>query len=307
MVIFKKNISKKNYIIICLSIILSAIFITYGRYIYNDIKDLYLASKSFYFNSDKLTTNRAIYQVDNWSAVDPYSISINLNNSKNNLVRSNSDISYVISYICSSNIECSVSSEEGILLTTENTDNFTAVLTPKGSFEDGDEAWIEIKVNSTSPYKKMLSGRFILKVGKIGLSYSIDDENNRPYFDFRITNSLDYYIVKEAIDGYDVGARIDKFTYMNLSNADKYKCTSALITLDFNPSDVILDMTSNAYLNAQSVETINIDGYNYVNKISFKMDSESSDTVRFYKADSSKDYTYPFTNTSSVVNFSYSQ
>ena len=49
------------------------------------------------------------------------------------------------------------------------------------------------------------------------------------------------------------------------------------------------------------------DNDTYVKKISFKMDAESSDAVRFYKADSSQDYTYPFTNTSSIVNFNYSQ
>lgn len=307
MVIFKKNINKKNYIIICLVIILSSIFVTYGRYIYNDIKDLYLSSKNFYFNSDKLTVNRAIYKVDNWSAVDAYSISINLNNSKNNLVHSDSDISYVINYTCSSNIECSLSSKDGILYSNENIDNFTAVLTPKTNFNDGDEAWIEIVVKSTAPYKKELSGRFILKVGKVGLSYSIDDKKNRTFFDFRITNSLDYYMVNEAFGDYSVGSRIDRITYMNLSDLDKSKCTSALITLRFDPEYVILDMTSNAYLNAQSVDTIEIDGYNYVNEISFKMDSESSESVRFYKADSSEDYTYPFTNTNSIVDFSYSQ
>lgn len=307
MVIFKKNINKKNYIIICLVIILSSIFVTYGRYIYNDIKDLYLSSKNFYFNSDKLTVNRAIYKVDNWSAVDAYSISINLNNSKNNLVHSDSDISYVINYTCSSNIECSLSSKDGILYSNENIDNFTAVLTPKTNFNDGDEAWIEIVVKSTAPYKKELSGRFILKVGKVGLSYSIDDKKNRTFFDFRITNSLDYYMVNEAFGDYSVGSRIDRITYMNLSDLDKSKCTSALITLSFDPEYVILDMTSNAYLNAQSVDTIEIDGYNYVNEISFKMDSESSESVRFYKADSSEDYTYPFTNTNSIVDFSYSQ
>lgn len=307
MVIFKKNINKKNYIIICLVIILSSIFVTYGRYIYNDIKDLYLSSKNFYFNSDKLTVNRAIYKVDNWSAVDAYSISINLNNSKNNMVHSDSDISYVISYTCSSNIECSLSSKDGILYSNENIDNFTAVLTPKTNFNDGDEAWIEIVVKSTAPYKKELSGRFILKVGKVGLSYSIDDKKNRTFFDFRITNSLDYYMVNEAFGDYSVGSRIDRITYMNLSDLDKSKCTSALITLSFDPEYVILDMTSNAYLNAQSVDTIEIDGYNYVNGISFKMDSESSESVRFYKADSSEDYTYPFTNTNSIVDFSYSQ
>ena len=72
--------SKKIYILVVGLLIFSTTMFTYGRYIYNDIKDMYLASKNFYFNSDKLTTNRTIYQVDNWSAVDNYSITVNLNN-----------------------------------------------------------------------------------------------------------------------------------------------------------------------------------------------------------------------------------
>ena len=47
---------KVTYIIIGIIIILSTITLAYGRYIYNEIRDFYLSSKNFYFNSDKLTT-----------------------------------------------------------------------------------------------------------------------------------------------------------------------------------------------------------------------------------------------------------
>ena len=66
--------NKRKILFIILGLSIITIGITYGRYIYNDIKDYYLASKSFYFNSDKLTTERAIYQIDNWSGVDSYQL-----------------------------------------------------------------------------------------------------------------------------------------------------------------------------------------------------------------------------------------
>lgn len=304
MKLLKKN--KKTYLLVGIIIIFSLLIVTYGRYIFNGISDFYLSSKSFYFNSDKLTANRAIYKIGNWSAVDPYPITINLNNHKNNLLHANSDIEYEITYECSNNVICAVNSEGGILYESASSVSFNALLTPNGIFNDGDEAWIEITVRSKSPYKKILSGRFILEVGKVGLSYEIDDEVNRPYFDFRITNTLDYYTVKEDIEGFASGSRIDRTTYMNLSEADKSKCISALITLTFNPSVVILDMTNTAYLNAESHTTTEINGYDYVNSITFRMDSSASEMVRFYKADTSLDYTYPITNANSIVDFNYS-
>lgn len=300
---------KKWYIVGGIFLVLLLTMISFGRYIYNDIRDYYLASKSFYFSSDKLTANRAIYQVDNWSAVDPYRIEISLNNSKNNLVHANSDIDYEIDYVCSSNVLCSVSKESGTIYSNSETgiDSFSAVLTPNATFNDGDQAFIEITVSSTHPYKKTISGRFILKVGKVGLSYFIDDVAGRPYLDFHVTNTFDYYLVKQAFGNYSVNDRIDKNDYINLNVADRNKCVSAFINLSFDPSVVILDMTSSAYLNSISSSTVMLDGYYYVNNLNFRMDSESSEVVRFYKADATSNYTYPLVNNSSIINFSYSQ
>lgn len=298
---------KKSYIILGIIIILSITFISYGRYIYNDIRDFYLSSRNFYFNSDKLKVNRAIYQVDTWSAVDPYTIVINMNSSKNNLVHTSSDIEYNISYICSDNVLCSINKSSSTIYASSHSDSFTAVITPNGSFSDGDEAYMEIYADSVYPYKKRLSARFILRVGKVGISYSIDDEVKRPYLNFNITNTFDYYLVKEEFDSYKVNDRIDRSTYMSLSDDNKKRCTSVMISLSFDPNVVILDMTNSAYLNAYNVSIINIDGYDYVNGISFKMDSESSETIKFYKSDVTMDYSYPIINDSSIIGFSYSQ
>lgn len=298
---------KVTYIIIGIIIILSTITLAYGRYIYNEIRDSYLATKSFYFNSDKLTTNRAIYQVDNWSAVDPYSITINLNNRKNNLVYSTSDISYEVSYVCSNNVLCSVNSTGGIIRSTDQSASFNALITPNATFNDGDEAFIEITVKSTSPYSKTLQGRFILKVGKSGLSYKIEDKQNRPYLNLSITNTIDYYLIKTAFGNYSVNDRIDKTTYKSLSEEDKAKCVSAQVTLTFDPNIVIFDMTNSVYLKKDSITTTNIDGFDYINSITFKMEPESSEVVKFYKADTTKNYTYPITNNNSIIDFSITE
>ena len=60
-------------------------------------------------------------------------------------------------------------------------------------------------------------------------------------------------MVKQDFDKYKVDDRIDRNTYMELSDEDKKKCTSALISLSFDPRETILDMTSSAYLNAYNV------------------------------------------------------
>lgn len=305
-----KNIikNKKNiYIILGIILIIISLGYTLGRYVYNDIRDYYFASKSFYFNSDKLTSNRGIYQIDNWSGVDTYTLTINLNNTKNNLVHATSDIEYEISYTCSNNATCSISKDNGILYSDNLTDYFSATITPNTALKNKDEVWIEITAKSTYPYKKTLSARFILKVGIPGISYAIDDEQGRPYFDLSVTNTTDYYLVKEAFGIYTLNQRIDYNTYMTLSDADKAKCALPLITLTFDPRVVILDMTNTAYLNAEKYTTTQIDNYSYVNSISFRISLESSEIVKFYKANSNMDYTYPITNDTSIVSFTYEQ
>ena len=47
--------------------------------------------------------------------------------------------------------------------------------------------------------------------------------------------------------------------------------------------------------------TTNIDGFDYINSITFKMEPESSEVVKFYKADTTKNYTYPINNNTSII------
>lgn len=107
--------NKKTYIILGIILFFVTISLSFGRYVYYGVKDMYLRSKKFYFNSDKLTQTRRIYKMDNYSGVDTYNFTINLNNSKNNLEHANSDIDYEVTYACSDNANCSVSKTNGTI------------------------------------------------------------------------------------------------------------------------------------------------------------------------------------------------
>ena len=306
MKINKKNRKKIYFIIAGFISLVLIVTVSYGRYIYNSINERYLLTKKFYFNSDKLDINRPIYQIENWSAVGEYFINFDLNSYLNNYEKTNYDIEYTLNYSCSNNIICELSKESGVIRGETNHDSFIASVSPNGQLQDGDTAVIEVKASAVKPYKKEISSRFIFNVGKIGLSYSIDDVAGNPYLNFNITNTIDYYIVDEAFLTYNVGDKIDTQTFSLLEQENKNKCTSALITLTFDPNIVALDMNSPAYLKRVSETFTTINGNSYVNSISFKMDAIDSEVVKFYKVNATQDYTYPITNDESIIAFTYS-
>lgn len=76
-----KDIQKKPQILIILVLILcfTTLSVTFGRYVLNEINNFFVRTKEFYFYSDKLKNPSTFYQIDNWSGVDPYTITINMN------------------------------------------------------------------------------------------------------------------------------------------------------------------------------------------------------------------------------------
>lgn len=300
----KKTLKKKMLLILCLLLILLysvQMVKTFSRYVYNNIKEFYFKSNNFYFNSDKLQTNKPIYNVANWSGVEDYVININMNSMQNNNVHCNSDINYNITYTSSSNIVCQLSKSSSTISTATNTDNFIVTITPQTALSTGDTVWVEITATSTYPYEKELSGRFNITIGNLGMSYNIEDEPNKQYLEFNVTNTLNFYTIDEAFASYNVGDKIDMNDYLNLQNSDKNKCHSMIITLTFDPTVVSIDMTSEAYLHALSTTTTSIDGHTYIDSITFKLDAISSKCVKFYKENSNLNYTYPNGGNTSII------
>lgn len=291
---------KKKILIVLIILLCLPISFTLGRFVYNKVLDLYFTSKNFFFESDKLTVDGAVYSLDYWNGVDPYNVVINLNSFKNNELKSTSDVTYEINYTCSSEIICNTTKDKGTIYSDTNTDSLTITMTPNSIFKDGDSVVLKVEAKSLSPYEKTLSAEFELVVGKYGLSHEIVDSRNNVYMELKITNTLDYYTVKESFDGYSVGDRISSDDYASLSVQNKEKCASAIITLKFNPDVIYTDNNNTTFLNSYNVKTEKIDGFDYINEFTFKMDSTSSTVVKFYK----KDVTKNFTGTN-VISVSY--
>lgn len=278
-----------------------SLVVVFGRYITDNINNYFLRSGEFYFESDKLSKEGTTLQVDNWSGVDDYTITINMNSRKNNIEKATYDISYDINYSSTDNVICNLSKEEGIIYASTNTDYFNLTITPNTQLRTGDKVVVDIEVNSTSQYQKTLKGQFILVVGQENISYQITDEAKSPYLELSITNTLSYYTVRQSFGSYKQGDRIDTDTYLALSKEDKNKCYSGEIKIEFNPQEVLLDMTSEVYNEAKDIKQTLINGKNYINGFTINIDAISSVDIRFYKVDVTKDYTYPNANNKSII------
>ena len=289
------KIYRKKQILIILAILLCSIsfVIVFGRYVTNNVNNFFLRSKEFYFYSDKLSEKRDVFQVDNWSGVDDYPILINMNSRKNNIQVASYDIAYDIKYTCTSNAICQLSKTEGVISKDSNTDSFTLTITPNTQLQTGDKVVVEIEATSKTSYTKTLKGKFTLVVGKENLTYQITDEPDNPYMDLRITNTISYYVVKEAFGSYAVKDKIDIDTYLGLSDEDKTKCYSSIVLIEFDPKEILIDITNENYQKATNVTTTMIDGKSYINSFTLAIDAISSADLRFYKVDTSQDYTYP--------------
>ena len=297
-----KTFQKKQIIIILIILLCSLSFvIVFGRYVTNSVNNFFLRSKEFYFYSDKLSEKKDVFQVDNWSGVDDYTKIVNMNSRKNNIQVASYDIAYDIKYTCSNNAICQLSKTSGIISKEDNTDSFNLTITPNTQLKTGDKVTVEIEATSKTSYTKTIKAKFTLVVGKENLTYQITDKPDNPYMDVRITNTLSYYIVDEAFGGYAQKDKIDIDTYLELSDQDKAKCYSNVVTMEFDPNEILIDITNENYQKATNVTTTVINQKSYINSITLPIDAISSADVRFYKKDTSQDYTYPNANSESVV------
>lgn len=324
----KTRIRRKNTSIKFLFLVLLLVFIifkfvipasvTFSRYVYGKVRNYYLYSKEFYFNSDKLSFEGAYFEADNWSGVDEYRVDINMNSKNNSLEGSKVDIAYNIEYTygvyhadgkaytdktADELVEFFINKSSGtIYVSAHNSDYFYFTILPKVTLEDDDYVLVTISANATSPYKQTISGTFKISIGNLGMKYQIEDEAYSPYLEVTVTNTLNYYTVQTAFtsgtNNYSVGDQISTKEYLALSDAEKANCKSMTIKLDFDPNQVVIDTTAAMYLLAEdndyySTELIPPNDFTYVDTITFDIDAEESKVVRFYKNIVSNDYTYP--------------
>ena len=294
---------RRLIVIMLLIVLLLPVGVTFSKYVIKNIKDYFMEANNFFFNSDKLVSGGITYEINNWGGVSNIPIQFELNNHKNNLLTSASDIEYTISLdYDETSISCSLSSNSGVIYKNEKTDNIELIITPLRAFNDNESVQVTIEASSSSPYVKTLSATFIVTVGRRGIDYSISDSVGSPYLVFSITNALDKYKVIEPFGNYQLNHTFTTEEYLALSNENKAKCASAVITLSFNPATIVLDTTNEVLKNA-TTSTTTYNGVNYISSLTFNMDVLTSMEIRFYKRNSSINYTYPGVNAASVINF----
>ena len=294
----KISLSVLIFLLVCLITTLA-----FGRYIYNTINNFILETKGFYFNSTVLKPSGKTYSINNWDGVNSYPFTIDLNNRKNSDVYTEADIAYNIYYECDNTVTCTLSKNNGIIRENDHTDSYVINVTPRTTFAAGDIVTIRTWVESTEPYKKQLSATYKLGIQKANFSYNIEDSANSKFLTLNLTNAITYYVVETAFTDHPVNTQVSAEEYANLDPLDQAKCYSAKVTLSFSPSVLRLDMTSDTYHNKLATnyhETV-IDGYNYVDTYSFKVDASSNSKIIFYKRDITQNYTYPIVNNSSIV------
>lgn len=300
----KKIFGKKGLLIVLILLAVTIVGPIFAKYVIQEFHGYYLNSKHFYFTSNRLKKNNATYLVNNWSGVGSFDISFDLLSLKNSLVYTNDDVAYTVRYSCPNDVGCAFDKTSGTILrtNTDHSDTVTLYVTPTRSYAEGETLSIQIFADSVSPYVEHLRATFSYVVGKKGITYEIEDETGRAYMVFKITNAINYCTVVTAFGDYTPNMEIDSSIYRQLSDTDKAKCVCKEIGISFNPNTIILDTTSNI-VNSASIGNTTVGGVSYVSSLDFFMDPLSTMAIKFYKNNTSNNYTYTGgTNQSSVIN-----
>jgi len=74
----KTKLNKKKIILIIVIMLIVITLPSFGRYVYDNIRDNYLKSRNFSFSSNLLTSAGENYKYANWSGVENYEIQLDL-------------------------------------------------------------------------------------------------------------------------------------------------------------------------------------------------------------------------------------
>ena len=277
--------SGKIRIIIILILVLTLV-LTYGvsfaKYAYNNVLNYYYKSKDFYFSSNSLDLEEVSNVNNAWDGSNTY---FDIKNYLNDSLITDYDISYKVE--CStnnSNYKCIINDNDstynGTISSSKVCFNTASdVITDINNLDDCikngyewldnkseaklyfnlvsldntkiNDAEVNVTVTSTSPYKKILKGKFSLSRQ---LNINDDVTLNCNNYDEKVE-----VIVSNLLDS--------KKTY----------------TLYFDSDKLRVDMTSN--LKEESK-----DSNDFINKIAFDLDSNKNIKIVFYKTDLGKTY-----------------
>jgi len=267
----KVKISKKKIAIGIILIIMLITIPTFGRYIYNNIRDAYLKSRNFSFSSNLLTTTGGNYKYSNWSGVENYELNFQLYSYENEISLfqyEGAGLGY--------NLTCTIdqptkatahidytsgeASGNSYIPNDTNIRDVKVYLRPTGGLNPGDIIKLTLEAKTTVPFKKTIKATFEIKVTENRISYEIEDSSNSVYATLKLLNA---------------------------------KSTENQIKLTFNPNVVMIDTSDESYINRDAQTVTTVSGVQYVNSVTITLDPEVSKNIKFYKRDRSQNYTYP--------------
>ena len=300
----KNKIWNFRHVILFIIFLLFAGFglFTFAKFISVKFHNYFLDSKHFYFTSNRLTDNNALYRVNNWSGVGSFTISFDLLSQKNSYVYTDYDIPYSASVVCPNDVICQLDKPTGTVFSSgsSHSDTLTVSVSPQRAYNENETLTVHIIATSASPYVKTLTADFQYVVGKQGVTYEIEDVRNQPYMILKVTNAISFCKVMTAFGNYHVNDTIDNTVYRTLSEANKRNCVSQVISLSFDPTVLLLDTTSNI-IDESTYTNTTIGGVSYINSLTFNIAPVSTVAIKFYKVNASLNYTYPIVNNTSVV------
>ena len=275
----KINIKK---LIICIILLISIMIMpTFSRYVYNNVRDLYLKSQNFSFSSNLLTTMGKSYKYANWSGADDYELNLQLYSYENELSLfeyEGDGLAYSISCEVEDTTKATAhietvagdSTDTGYIPNTTNVKDIKIYLKPTANLAVGDTVKVVVTASTTVPYEKTISATFNIKVTGQGITYSIEDEEASIYANLKLVNT---------------------------------KSETNTLTLSWDPSKVVIDVTHEYYENRnQAKDTYKtVNEVQYVSSITFDMEPEDVKSIVFYKKDINADYTYPGGTATSMI------
>lgn len=266
-----KNINKKIFIIVVIIITVLTIP-AFARYTYNAVKEMYLASKDFYFTSNLLGENQSY---TNWGGAEAYVINFELYSYDNEYRKTENNVDTSIkASITSGKATCYIETDSKTSTKGKSSANLSDTIkanngykmkvrvyvVPNEHLESDSVVNVKITAQSTSPYSKTLSSSIKLIASADFGTFEIKDE---------------------------VGAN---YATLNVSNYQQRN-----VVLSFDPTVIRIDTNNTAFNTVDlenDVETTTIDGVDYISKITIRQSKETSKNIKFYKVNKSENYTY---------------
>lgn len=199
----KKKINK----LLCFFLLIFVICIistTLGRYLYNTIRENYLTSKEFYFNSELLNVLDNKVSFSNWGGDSVYYLEFNIKSKLNNLTKIDYDLKYNFTCVINEKdkVNVSLGSEDGMstqnngkietertISKSQNVDVIKLYIKPNSKIAKDEKITLKLKALTNEPYKKEISATVDIVVGNSELDYTIEDSVNNEYAILNIVNT----------------------------------------------------------------------------------------------------------------------